>query len=119
MLWIFGHIVTTRASLAGHLGVPVGTGWDKKFARGAELLPSDQYPPIQEIERVNRDVVDRLKTRFATLTDAELSGPPTISSLSGVTTLAEQLAFFAFHESYHVGQMGYVRKALGGSRLAG
>jgi DinB family protein/activator of Hsp90 ATPase-like protein len=119
ILWIFGHVVATRASLAGMLGDPIETGWDKKFARGAELLPAEQYPPVQEIERVNRDAVDRLKQRFAALTDDELGGPPTVSTLPGVTTLAEQLAFFAFHESYHVGQMAYVRKSLGHSRVAG
>ena len=33
--------------------------------------------------------------------------------LSGAKTVADQLAFFALHDTYHVGQMAYVRKALG------
>jgi hypothetical protein len=119
IFWIFGHIVATRASLAGMIGEPIATGWEKTFARGADLLPADQYPKIQEIERVNRDAVERLKKRFATLTDAELAGPPTLTVLPGVKTLADQIAFVAFHESYHVGQMAYVRKALGHTRVAG
>jgi hypothetical protein len=119
MLWIFGHIVTTRAALAATLGAAVETGWDKKFTRGAALLPADHYPKVQEIERVNRDVVERLKDRFAALTDADLAAPATVTYLPGVKTLADQIAFFAFHESYHVGQMAYVRKSLGHSRIAG
>jgi len=109
----------TRAALAKALGVGVDISWEKSFARGAALLPQDQYPKIQEIERVNRDVVDRLKERFASLTDEELEGPPTVTYLPGVTTLAAQIAFYAFHESYHVGQLGYVRKSLGHTRVAG
>jgi uncharacterized damage-inducible protein DinB len=30
-----------------------------------------------------------------------------------VQTVGEQLAFFALHDSYHVGQLAYVRKTLG------
>lgn len=119
ILWIYGHIVSTRASLAGMLGERINTGWGSVFDRGAELLAADRYPAVQEIERVNREVVERLKAKFAALTDAELAGPPIETHLPGVTTLAEQLAGYAFHESYHVGQMAYVRKALGHSRVAG
>lgn len=119
ILWIYGHIVATRASIAGLLGERFDTGWGALFDRGAQLQSADRYPRVQEIERVNRDVVERLKRQFASLTDAELAGPPTETHLPGVTTLAEQLAGYAFHESYHVGQMAYVRKALGHSRVAG
>ena len=37
----------------------------------------------------------------------------------GVRTFADQVAFGAFHESYHVGQMGYVRRQLGHSAVVG
>jgi uncharacterized damage-inducible protein DinB len=30
----------------------------------------------------------------------------------------EQLAFFALHDTYHVGQMAYIRKALGYIRVS-
>jgi uncharacterized protein YndB with AHSA1/START domain len=119
ILWLFGHIVATRAELAGVLGARLDTGWGEKFARGAKLADQTAYPPIQEIERVNRDVVEQLKAKFAVLTDAQLSGPPTDAHMPGVKTLADQIAGYTFHESYHVGQMAYVRKALGKPGVAG
>jgi hypothetical protein len=119
ILWIFGHVVAARAAVAAMLGDRVDTGWDTKFARGAALLPPDRYPPVEEIERVNRDVVERLKNTFAALTDADLAAPATATHLPGVKTLADQIAFYAFHESYHVGQMAYISKSLGHSRIAG
>ena len=33
--------------------------------------------------------------------------------------MADQIAFFALHDSYHVGQMAYIRKALGYQGIAG
>ena len=40
-------------------------------------------------------------------------------SFAGAKTLADLLAFFAFHEAYHLGQVGFIRKQLGHSSLAG
>jgi uncharacterized damage-inducible protein DinB len=41
--------------------------------------------------------------------------PQTTSAM----TLAGELAFFAMHDTYHVGQMAYIRKALGYPGLVG
>ena len=119
MLWIFGHIVAHRAEMVRALGESFDTGWGDTFARGATVMDADRYPRIQEIERVNRDVVERLKTKFAALTDADLAGPPANAHLPGVKTLADQIAGYTFHESYHVGQMAFLRKALGQPGVAG
>jgi uncharacterized protein YndB with AHSA1/START domain len=119
LLWVVGHIVATRAALLGRLGEPIDTGWGDLFARGAVLHEPSRYPSRDEIERVHRTVADRLKARFASLTEADLVAPANGKPLPGVTTVAEQLAFLAFHESYHVGQLAYIRKSLGHSALAG
>jgi uncharacterized damage-inducible protein DinB len=65
-----------------------------------------------------RDVSQRLQAKLAALDDAQLAQPPSMN-LPGTKTVADQLALFAFHDSYHVGQMGYIRKALGYPALAG
>jgi DinB superfamily/Activator of Hsp90 ATPase homolog 1-like protein len=119
MLWVLGHIVSTRAKLLGLLGDPLEIGWGDLFNRGAALQDAARYPPRQEIERVHRDVAERLKAAFAAFTEADLARPATGPELPGVKTLADQLAFFAFHESYHVGQLAYIRKSLGQSGIAG
>jgi uncharacterized damage-inducible protein DinB len=33
--------------------------------------------------------------------------------------MADQLGFFALHDTYHVGQLAYIRKALGYPALVG
>lgn len=119
LLWVFGHIVATRATMLGLLGEPLDTGWGELFTRGATLHESSRYPSRDDIERVHRNVVDRLKAKFASLTEADLAGPATGKPLPGAKTVADQLAFLAFHESYHVGQLAYIRKSIGHSAVAG
>ena len=60
-----------------------------------------------------------MRDGFAGLTEEFLAAAPTGRALPGVTDNASMIAFSAFHESYHVGQMGYLRKMLGHSGVAG
>jgi uncharacterized damage-inducible protein DinB len=57
------------------------------------------------------------------LTDDELRRAPSDRNNDmlwpGTKTVADELAFFAFHDSYHVGQLSYIRKSLGYPGLAG
>jgi uncharacterized damage-inducible protein DinB len=121
MLWIAGHLVQTRAMLLGVLGEPVNTGWGNVFDRGAAALSrdsADRYPSRDEIVRVMRDLIPRLQSRLTSLDDASLARPATMQ-LPGAKTVADELAFFALHDSYHTGQLAYLRKALGYPGLAG
>lgn len=118
MLWIAGHLVQTRALLLGLLGEPFDTGWGERFNRGAKIGDANGYPSRHEIEKAMRDVSQRLQAKLAALDDAQLAQPASMD-LPGAKTVADQVALFAFHDSYHVGQMGYIRKALGYPALAG
>ena len=40
-------------------------------------------------------------------------------TIAGAETVSDLITFLAFHESYHIGQMAYVRKAIGHSGIAG
>lgn len=120
-LWIVGHVVGTRAVMLGLLGDPLETGWGQTFGRGAALdADAGTYPSKDEILRVHAEAAARIEGRFARLTADDLAreaaaGPKPF----GVKTLGEQLGFFALHDSYHVGQLAYIRKALGLPGLVG
>jgi hypothetical protein len=118
MLWVAGHVVQTRAMLLGFLGDPVDTGWGKLFDRGAQVVDRSAYPSRDEIERVMRDVSPRLHAKLASVPDDVLARPATLN-VPGLKTVADELAFFALHDSYHVGQLSYIRKSLGRPGLAG
>jgi hypothetical protein len=61
----------------------------------------------------------RLFTRLATLTDVDLSRPAQGPVPPAVQTVGDQIAFIALHDAYHVGQLAYVRKALGYPAVVG
>jgi len=121
LIWIAGHVVQTRAMLLQLLGEPVDTGWGKLFDRGAPaatMADAERYPSRGDIERVMRDITPRLHAKLASLDDTYLAGPAKMQ-VPGTKTVADELAFFALHDSYHVGQLAYVRKGLGQPGLAG
>jgi hypothetical protein len=118
ILWVAGHIVQTRATVLQMLGQAGDTGWGTLFDRGATVGDRSQYPSATEVVRVMREVSPKLRAALAVLNDAELSRPASLP-IPGINTLMDELAFFALHESYHVGQLAYIRKSLGYPGLAG
>ncbi|MGA3034890.1 MAG: DinB family protein [Terracidiphilus sp.] len=118
ILWLAGHVTETRASLLRSLGEPADTGWGKLFSRGAALEEVGRYPSIDEIHSVSDRIGRQLHAKLDALDDSQLAKPANIT-LPNTKTIADQIAFFSFHESYHVGQVAYVRKGLGYSQIAG
>ena len=69
-----------------------------------------------------------MSKRFVLSLASGMSGPDVLNVLwRALSSLAlwraensaDQLAGFAFHDSYHVGQMAYIRKPLGYPAVAG
>jgi uncharacterized protein YndB with AHSA1/START domain len=120
-LWIAGHIVHVRGSMLRLLGGdPLDTGWGDLFAGGAALDDPAKYPGKADVLRVHEEVAKRIVARLGALTAADLAREATIGPKPpGVKTVGDQLGFFALHDSYHVGQLGFIRKALGLSALVG
>jgi DinB family protein len=118
MLWVAGHIVQTRATVLQMLGQSFDTGWGNLFDRGAKIGNRNQYPSGSEVARVMREIAPRLRSALAALSEERLSQSAGLP-IPGVKTLSDGLAFFALHDCYHIGQLAYIRKALGYPGLAG
>ena len=118
IFWMLGHVVHTRGALLRIVGEDYRTGWGDIFQRGASLRERTAYPAFAEIERVRADIGRRIPERLALLTDDQLAQPSN-GRFPGAKTFADQIAFLALHDSYHVGQMAFVRKLLGHAGIAG
>jgi hypothetical protein len=120
ILWIAGHMLGTRALILRLLGDPAEIGWGDLFARGASLGDQAKYPSKDEILRVHADLAPRLQAKLVALTPDDLAREATVGPKPfGAKSFADQLGFFALHDSYHAGQLGFVRKTLGLSNLVG
>ena len=117
--WILGHITESRATVLGELGEPMGLPWgERRFSRGGALVARSAYPERAVLEEAWRATGGRMRGAFAGLTPERLDAVPKKQGLPGVTNVATLIGFFAFHESYHVGQLGYARRLLGFKGIA-
>lgn len=119
LLWIAGHVVVHRALIPKLLGREWSAPWEKLFARGTPLAAAEQLPSVDEVQRAWTEVTELLKASLAGAPAEVVAQPVTkpFPSLDG--TVAGSIAFLSFHETYHLGQMSYLRKWLGYGQVAG
>jgi uncharacterized damage-inducible protein DinB len=119
LAWIAGHMVIMRALVPKMLGIEWSAPWEQLFARGAELADPQQYPKPAEIRKAWKEVSDKLTASLAKVSDELLSKPLSkeVPSLDG--KIGGSIALLSLHETYHLGQLGYLRKLLGHDRAMG
>ena len=119
LMFVLGHLVVHRAHTLKTLGVDWDNPWIQLFSRGAEHVADAEYPSVDEMraawDQVSAELSATLKQPNAELLAQDApKGPPSFDGkISGT------VAFFAFHDTYHVGQVSYLRKWLGYGRTIG
>jgi DinB family protein len=110
--WVLGHILYHRNLVMTLLGQPPVWAPDKatRYARGSAPLGPDDHPqPFEamraELDRSQKPLVEALKaaTEDQLAAPVEKNGKP----------LSERLTLLGFHEGYHGGQIGLLRRLLG------
>ncbi|MCP3915956.1 MAG: DinB family protein [bacterium] len=117
MNWVLGHLVNTRSSMLELLG-----GEPVTDARHGELYGRGSGPADTTSDTVALEELLRLwdASQAALLARLDACGPsdlerrvPKLFEPENEETVAEQLAAFLFHESYHTGQLGVIRRSVG------
>lgn len=119
LLWLLGHVVVHRGLVLKTVGAEWSTPWASLFTRGSERVDAAQYPSIEEMRDAWNQVSALLK---ATLNEApaEVLGEPAAEgSPSFDKKLSGSVAFLAFHDAYHTGQISFLRKWLGYGQTIG
>ena len=115
--WVLGHLVAIRSMLLEPLGgEPVWTAEEcAPYDRHAPPLTSASKPkPLAELWKAFDLTQARLLEVAGRLSPAELREPlPADAPPSSAKTRAELLAVIAFHDAYHAGQTGVIRRLLG------
>lgn len=119
VLWIVGHIIWNRSRALAMLGEEWTRPWLPLFARGAALSDDAQYPAAEELMAAWHDVAAHLTAALDAAAGETLAAPVAEKSPSYDGTVGGMVAFLAFHETYHVGQVSYLRCWLGHEGVVG
>ena len=112
--WILGHVAATRRQLLRKLGADFPElAWEADFARNASPEGTAGYPAPAELIADFVASGKELKARLRALTPAEADADFGGSFPDGGKTVAEAASFLHFHECYHLGQLGLLRRARG------
>lgn len=117
--WIIGHIANSRHYVGGLFNA--GTQFENSdlFNGGTPLKDPSDYPPIEEIKQIFESVTDKFIKRLAELTDEDINKKLENKLPVKDETMLAAISFFSLHESYHVGQLSYIRRQLGMDGLTG
>jgi len=111
--FIASHVVDARYFLADYLGVKAANPFKELLAGLKSIADFTEFPVIREILVAWHDVSGLLEERFPRLTAAELAAASPQSFPIDDASVLGGVAFLIQHESYHLGQLGLLRKCLG------
>jgi uncharacterized damage-inducible protein DinB len=118
-LWIVGHMVWARSRVLKLLGVSWTAPWLPLFERGSKPVDPAQYPPSEQVLIAWNELAAALPPALESASAADIAAPAPEPSPSFDGTIGGMVSFLAMHETYHVGQVVYLRRLLGHERVTG
>lgn len=115
--WVMGHVIVYRSQLINGLdGKPY---WDeadyKVYERNAApLTEAANAKPLAELWTGLEETLALIETAVKKLTPADLAEQaPFIQDVEPGGTVESALTIFSFHDAYHAGQTGVIRRVIG------
>ncbi len=101
--WILGHIITSRDDIFELLELPrdCDDNFSALYSRGTQNITAEKAINIDELVKKLNESQKKIEEGVS---NTDFSSNP---------DKLKQLAFYAFHEAYHVGQTGILRRIAG------
>ncbi len=109
-IWIVTHTVWARYNMLVFLGKPAKNPFEGKFENFKVYDPADNYPDLDTVKKEWANASSLLKEALASVTEENLAADSPLKSPIGDFTNGGTVAFLAQHESYDIGQMGFLKK---------
>lgn len=109
-LWVLGHIAWARSRALRLIGYTWTKQWLSLFERGSKPVSAPEYPPVEEVLDAWEDLCASLPAALEAASERTLAAPVQQPSPSLDGTVGGMVSFLAMHESYHVGQLAYLRR---------
>ena len=120
LMWVLGHVVVHRGKVLKTLGGEWDGSWEPMFSRGAPRMDDDaEYPTIDEMRAAWDQISQQLKSTLREAPADVLAQPAPEGSPSFDKKMSGIVAFYAFHDTYHAGQVSFLRKWLGYGQTVG
>jgi len=113
MAFIACHVLDARFFLLKTAGQERTNPWQALFDAARDIGTMKEYPPLYELLAEWEELHEATQRHLETMTAAELDASSSIDFPTEDRSILGTMAFLAAHESYHVGQMGFIRKYLG------
>jgi len=116
-----GHLTVTRYNMAKMIGIGVpALGWgafEKAEGPGAQFATDLECPQFDDITTKFNHVTEALMSKLPEVSDSTLSQASPIPIPGDNPTIGDLLTFLTMHETYHIGQMGLLKKSMSGKRI--
>ena len=113
LAFIACHALDARFYLMKLAGHERTNPWQTLFDAATDISTMKEYPPLYEIMAEWDELHEATLACMEGLSTVELDAESPAPFPTEDTSILGAIAFLAFHEAYHVGQMGLVRKYLG------
>jgi uncharacterized damage-inducible protein DinB len=117
--WIVGHVIWARQIIITRVGGSWSCPGLEPFARSAKLDAAASYPAPEALLALWRDSAAALDATLSALTPEALAAPAPPGPPSQDGKVSGFIAVLAWHETYHLGQIAYLRSWLGQSGVFG
>ena len=115
--WVLGHIVVSRGTALKLVGNrPVLEGDQAKpYQRGGHPDGTERYLDLATLRGMLSDAQQELIPALSLMTEQQLAHdvPPELNKPPLTGSIGNALARLHFHESYHAGQIGLLRRIAG------
>jgi len=112
-----GHVTVCRHAVAAMLQMEVPElpwGTFGEFGFGMQFEAERACPPLPELAAMFDTVTAVLMAELESVPEDVLAEPSPFEIPGEGQTMRDLLAFMAMHETYHIGQMGILKKSMGG-----
>ena len=110
--FLVGHMLSSRVGAMKLLGQATENPYSELFGGNVGALDGSAYPDIRHLYEDWVEVSQSFSDALAALSEADVLRPHEGFPVPD-QTVRGALMFWAWHESYHVGQVGLIRTELG------
>jgi len=108
------HILDARYYLAAALGVACESPFKERLEGAKGIDDIDVYPSLDDVRDAWNEVSGLLSSRLEVMDEKALDAEAPFSfPIEGGASLLGMLTFLTQHESYHVGQLAFLRRLVG------